>query len=193
MTIALDANMLILLFDEAVSPPLDPSTGQPLTHCQERIRHFLNVFSKPKGAKIIIPTPALAEFLVKVKPNRAVDYINQIQRIRGCQLAPFTTRACIEFADIQRAALNERRRSRKDDESRAKAKFDQQIVAIAKAEGAASIYSNDDGLGRFAARFSIQRIGVAELPLPPESLQGVLALEPPESEPDTDGRPDDEE
>ncbi len=181
MAIALDANMLILLFDERAPAPIDPTTGQPVTYCQERIRHFLDVFSRPKGARIIIPTPALGEFLVKVDPAQAGEYISQIQRIRGCHLAPFSVRACIEFADVQRAVLNDRRQKRRQDvETRAKAKFDQQIVAIAKSEGVTSIYSDDEGLGKFAARFSLTRIGVAELTLPPKSMQGVLHLEPPE-------------
>lgn len=183
MAIALDANMLILLFDGKASAPIDPTTGQPVTYCQERLRHFLDVFSRPKGAKIVIPTPALAEFLVKVDPDRAVEYISQIQRIRGCAIVPFSARACIEFADMQRAILAERpRKKRPDVESRAKAKFDHQIVAIAKCEGVTSIYSDDDGLGKFAARVNIERVGVASLPIPPKSLQGVLPLEPPEPE-----------
>lgn len=182
MTIALDANMLILLFDANVAPPTDPATGQAITHCQQRISHFLNTYGRPRGATIIVPTPSLAEFLVKVDPRKKADYISQAQRIRGCRISSFDTRASIEFSDLQRSMLNERRRGSKpnNDESRAKAKFDQQIVAIAKVEGVQTIYSNDDGLGRYAARAGIRRIGVAELPLPPEDRQGVLALEPPE-------------
>lgn len=64
MTVALDASMLILLFDEAAGAPIDPSTGKSVAHCQDRLQYFLNTYSKPKGSRIIISTPALGEFLV---------------------------------------------------------------------------------------------------------------------------------
>ena len=61
MAVLLDANVLILLFDEQAAAPGDPDTGQPVTHCQARLRHFFDVYSRPKGAKTVIPTPALSE------------------------------------------------------------------------------------------------------------------------------------
>ena len=180
MAIALDANMLILLFDGQASAPIDPVTCQPVTYCQERLIHFVELHSRTKGARIIIPTPALGEFLVKVDPAKVGDYLSRLQRIRGCTVAPFSIRATVEFAEMQRIVIGEqpRRKQKAETESRAKAKFDKQIIAIARSEGVATIYSDDLGLGRFAARFGITRIGVADLVLPPKSRQGEFALEP---------------
>jgi predicted nucleic acid-binding protein len=185
MAILLDANMLILLFDEQAAAPGDPDTGQPVTHCQDRLRHFLDVYSRPKGARIIIPTPALTEFLVKVASRQRPAYVDQLRRVRGCRIAPFGDRAAIELAEMQDVLIEEApaRLRQQERETRAKAKLDQQIVAIARCEGVTTIYSADDGLGRFAKRFGIERVGVEKLPLPPKSLQGVLALEPPEVDP----------
>jgi hypothetical protein len=76
LTVGLDASMLILLFDADASAPIDPKTGAPVSRCQERLQHFLNTYSKPKGARIIIPTPALSEFLVRIKPETVSDYIS---------------------------------------------------------------------------------------------------------------------
>ena len=182
MAVALDANMLILLFDEHAAAPSDPSTSQPVTHCQDRLRHFLDVYSRPKGAKIVLPTPALTEFLVKVESRLRPAYVDQLRRVRGCRIAPFGDRAAIELAEMQDVLINEAppRLRRQERETRAKAKLDQQIVAIARCEGVTAIYSDDENLGRFAGRFGIERIGVAQLPLPPKSLQGVLPLDPPE-------------
>jgi hypothetical protein len=73
---------------------------------------------------------------------------------------------------------------------RAKPKFDHQIVAIARVEKATVIYSDDEGLGRFAKRAGIKTIGVGQLPLPPIDAQGQLPLEPPEALPTAS--PDDE-
>lgn len=182
MAVAFDANMLILLFDGQAAAPLDPATGKPVTFCQERLTYLVETQSRPKGARIIIPTPALGEFLVKVDPARAGDYLNRLQRIRGCTVAPFSIRAAVEFAEMQRVLIAEhpRRKRRQETETRAKAKFDQQIVAIARTEGVGTIFSDDGGVRRFAARFNMQAVGVAELTLPPKSMQGELALEPPE-------------
>ncbi|WP_158808721.1 hypothetical protein [Beijerinckia sp. L45] len=180
MTVALDASMLILLFDAHAKAPVDASTGVVVSHAQERLRHFLNTYSRPKGSQIIIPTPALSEFLVRAKPEHIPEYLGQLQRIRGCHIAPFSSRAAIELAEMLRALLSEGGRLRKlESETRAKAKFDQQIVAIAKVEGATTIYSDDVGLKNFAARFAIETIGIAQLPLSPDSARGSLTLEPP--------------
>jgi hypothetical protein len=177
-----DASILILLFDAKANAPIDEATGEPVTYCQERLRYLLQQHSKTKGARIIIPTPALGEFLVRTSPETTQEYLGQVQRLRGSKVAPFAERAAIEFADMQRTILGEGRRrpARADVESRAKAKFDQQIVAIARAEGASTIYTDDKGLSNYAKRFGIESIGVASLPLSPESRQGSLPLEPPE-------------
>jgi hypothetical protein len=181
VTVALDASMLILLFDAQAKAPIDASTGVAVSHAQERLRTFLNTYSRPKGSQIIIPAPALSEFLVRAKPAHIPAYLSQLQRIRGCHIAPFSTRAAIELAEMLRTLLLEGggRLRKIESDTRAKAKFDQQIVAIAKVEGATTVYSDDAGLKNFAARFGIETIGIAQLPLSPDSAQGNLTLEPP--------------
>jgi hypothetical protein len=57
-------------------------------------------------------------------------------------------------------------------------KFDLQIVAIAKVEGAERIYSNDGDIVRFGARDGIEVITLEQLPSPPECRQGELDLVP---------------
>jgi len=180
-----DASALILLFDAKAKAPLDPATGQPVTHSQDRLRYLLNQHAKTKGSRIIIPAPALGEFFVRTVAELTAEYLGALQRLRGCKIAPFAERAAIEFADMQRTLLSEKRRPAKAEvESRAKAKFDQQIVAIARAELATVIYTEDKGLANYAKRFRIESISVSSLPLSPESRQGSLPLDPPEpSEP----------
>ena len=109
-----------------------------------------------------------------------------IGRAKGFRVAPFGDRAAVEFAEMQRQLLSARERRRPADvETRAKAKFDQQIVAIARVEGAKTIYSDDDGLRRYAERFGLVVEGVADLRMPPaRDLQQELPLEPPEPVPE---------
>lgn len=59
---------------------------------------------------------------------------------------------------------------------RAKAKFDDQIVAIAAVEGATAIYSGDADIAKLAeGRFEVIRI--AALPLPPDAAQSILPFD----------------
>lgn len=57
-------------------------------------------------------------------------------------------------------------------------KFDRQIVAIAKLEGAERIYSNDADIVRSAARDKLEVVTLETLPEPPEKQQGELPLDP---------------
>ena len=59
----------------------------------------------------------------------------------------------------------------------AKIKYDRRIVAIAKVEGAHTIYSDDMGVHRLARRVGITVIRIADLPLPPEDPQQELNFE----------------
>jgi predicted nucleic acid-binding protein len=184
LIVAVDTSILILLFDEKANGPKDPETGKPVDGCQARVRHLVDTLAKTKGSKIIIPTPSLGEFLVRSTPLAASLYISTLERLRGVRISPFSVRAAIEFAELQRAALSEGKRPKPGElQHRAKPKFDHQIVAIALAEKATVIYSDDEGLGRFAKRAGIKTIGVRQLPLPPVDAQGQLPLEPPEAVP----------
>ena len=59
--------------------------------------------------------------------------------------------------------------------TRAKAKFDDQIVAIAAVEGASLIYSDDKDIAKLVGG-RLRVVSIAELPLPPEDAQGTLPL-----------------
>ena len=59
----------------------------------------------------------------------------------------------------------------------AKAKFDWQIVAIAKVVGATVIYSDDGDIKRIGQRFGIKTIKTDDLPLPASARQGKLNLD----------------
>jgi predicted nucleic acid-binding protein len=185
---AFDATMLIFLFNEKAPAPLDPSTGKPLEGAQARIRHVITRITNSRG-RIIVPAPALGELLVKTAPETAVEYLALLGRAKGFRIAPFGERAAIEFAEMQRQ-LHSARERRLAGETRAKAKFDQQIVAIARVEGATTVFSDDDGLRRYAERFGLTVEGVADLRIPPaRDLQQELPLEPPEAEPEKSAEP----
>ena len=64
MIVAFDASILIYVIDERARPPIDPATGKPVDHCRERVTYLLESLQQ-QNAKIIIPTPTLAEVLVR--------------------------------------------------------------------------------------------------------------------------------
>lgn len=176
MIVAFDASILVYVVDKEANPPADPATGQPVELCQERVVHLLERLQQ-QFAKIIIPTPALAEVLVKADRARTPEYLRMLGSSRHFRLAPFDEKAAVEFAErqLERHSTG----GRAPGESRAKAKFDDQILAIAAVEGATTIYSDDTGLGKLAgSRFEV--ISIAEPPPPPKADQGSLPFTKPE-------------
>lgn len=90
------------------------------------------------------------------------------------KIVPFDTRAAIELAQITRVAIDSGDKKAGSSSSWAKVKFDRQIVAIARTEGAQTIYSDDEDIVRCARKLGIEVIGICELSLPPDSLQREL-------------------
>lgn len=171
MSAAFDASMLVYVVTPNASAPIDPTTGKPVERCGERIDYLLSTLQK-SGTRIIIPAPALAEVLVKAL-DAAAEYLTQLTKSRHFSIRPFDTLAAVEHADIQRQRRNSIPRS----ESRSKAKFDDQIFAIARIAQADTIYSDDPDIRKLCSHFGVACIGIAELPLPPEDPQMRLDLE----------------
>ena len=55
-------------------------------------------------------------------------------------------------------------------------KFDRQIVAIARVEGAERIYANDDDIKRLGASDGIEVTTLDDLELPPASTPGTVSV-----------------
>lgn len=171
MIAVFDASVLIFLFEKDASGPLDPATGLPVARCYDRVNHLVETLTRDR-AKIIIPTPSLAEILVKARAA-GPEWLRLISENRYIRVSSFDLRAAVEFAAMQR----ERKLTGiTSAEPRQKAKFDDQIVAIAKVEGADVIYSSDDGLAKSAPP-AIEVIGLTGLQLPPEDPQMQLRLD----------------
>lgn len=172
MIVSFDASILVYVIDANANAPINQATGLPVERCQERVRHLLKRL-QDNGDKIIIPTPALAEVLVKAGKN-GPDLLRIINSSKFFKMAPFDERASVEFAaaQIQRASTGQKACSC----PRAKAKFDDQIVSISAVEGAEEIFSDDSDVAKLAGtRFRTTRI--IDLPLPPEAPQGELLLD----------------
>jgi predicted nucleic acid-binding protein len=169
LTAAFDASVLIYVFDENAKAPLDPATGKVVTRCKERVDNLIETLQRD-GEPIVVPTPALAEVLVHAQEG-APERLRIMSTSKHFRIAPFDERAAVEFAAVQAS----RSSSSKTTTPRIKAKFDDQIVAIAAVAGATVIYSDDPDIKRLAAgRMEVK--GIADLPLPPEHSQTQLPL-----------------
>lgn len=169
MIVAFDASMLIYLFDQNASSPEDKNTGKPVNHCKLRVEYLILTLQHDQ-AKIVIPTPSLAEVLVRAQAG-APERLKILKESKHFRIVSFDERAAIEFAATQATRILSG--SKPALGLRTKAKFDDQIISIATVEGAVKIYSDDEHIFKAAAsRFEV--IGIADLPLPVENQQPKL-------------------
>lgn len=173
MAAAIDATMLLLMLRPGTPVPAGAG-GVPPERPKDRIDHLVNELGRT-NSKLIIPTPALSEALVYAGADASQKIVEELTKYAVFQIAPFDTRAAIELAAMARAALG-RRHKRGDNLTYAKLKYDRQIVAIAKVNGATTIYSDDDDVRTIGAEAGVEVKGLADLPLPPQSPQRELTL-----------------
>lgn len=121
-----------------------------------------------KGDKVMVPTPAYAEFLVKADKAKS-SYYKKIESSRVFRVEPFSQRAAIECADLLERAFTVKERR---NVTKTRFKFDWMIVAAAKAHRATCVYHLDGDIGRYSMTAGIAAIHVDTLPLP----EGTMPL-----------------
>ncbi len=166
--IVFDANFLIYFLD----PKIKEGVGS-----NSRIDHLVATIEK-SGERIIVPTPALSELLVRAG-DAGPKYLEIIARSKYFRVAELGTRAAVEAAALTRGAIAQGdKRGATPGADWAKVKFDRQIVAIARAVGATTIFTNDDQLARHAEAIGIKAIKLEDLPEPPVAPQLEMWLDP---------------
>lgn len=159
--VAIDANVLIC-------------NGSGSGDRKEKIEHLLSRIDKAKG-KVIIPTPAIAEYLVRAdKAGLAV--LDALQKRSSVVVATFDLAAAYETALIDAAAIGRDDKRDGSEQAWQKIKVDRQIVAIAKSQGAKLIVSDDEGVRDTAARVGISAVNIDALPLPDHARQTKLPI-----------------
>lgn len=159
--VGIDANVLVI----ATGPECDRKL---------RIQHLMERIDKVKG-KVIIPTPALAEYLVHADQS-GLDTVASLQKQASVTIANFCTAAAFETSQMDAAALARGNKRDGADEPWQRVKLDRQIVGVAKVHGAKLIISDDDGVRKAAARQGIATMGVDELPFPDSKRQAPLPM-----------------
>lgn len=166
--VVFDANFLVYFLD----PKINGGAGS-----NARVDHLVATI-QGTGERIVVPTPALSELLVRAG-DAGPRYLDIIARSKFFRVAEFGERAAVEAAALTREAIAAGdKRGATPDASWAKVKFDRQIIAIARVIGASRIYTNDDQLARHARAIGIDAFDLASLPEPPTQPQMRLDLEP---------------
>lgn len=161
VAVVFDASVLIDLFNNKL-----------VGDRRVRLDHLVASLQKQRTA-VLIPTPALAEFLVKAGRARE-SYLQQITNRSAFNLAPFDQRAAIECALLLENAWSRTQQSRV---THTKFKFDWQIVSIAASRNATAIYSDDSDIATAANRVSIPVYRTDSLPIPTSSLQSDIPFD----------------
>jgi predicted nucleic acid-binding protein len=173
--VVFDTSTLLLLIDPDVLPPTDQATGKPLERCKERIEHLIKELNDSR-TRILIPTPVLSEFLVKAGPNKH-EFLNEFLGSHSFIVGSFDQRAAIELAMLEDADLKSGK-VLDNTTTKAKIKFDRQILAIAKVQGASVIYTDDEKLAKLAKNNGLDVVMTWDIPLPPPKAQHELPLGP---------------
>lgn len=135
----------------------------------ERLAYLLKTLEEAR-ATIIVPTPALAEFLV-LAGNEAPRYLKELTGSSVFDVVPFDQRAAVEAAEAEIRAGESGDRKAGAEGPWQKIKVDRQIVAIAKVNEVDYLYSEDADVVKLGAQMGVKVKGMSGLPLPPEDPQ----------------------
>lgn len=143
-----------------------------------RIKYLFALVEKKKS-KLVIPMPALSEYLVGAD-LAGYEWVNTLSRRSSIILAPFDLAAAQECAQLDRGAY--RSGDKRDGQEGAwqKIKIDRQIAAISKSVGARLIITNDKGVRASATRAFIESKRIEDLDLPDSAKQLNINLPEPE-------------
>jgi predicted nucleic acid-binding protein len=162
--VVIDNTFLTLMLHPKARPPRDPSTQKPVERIQDRIEKLIEDLDS-ESERMIVPTPVLSEFLV-LAGNEAPEYLSRLGDKRNILVKPFDEKAAIELAAIETEDRKVAGKRGASSSPWTKVRFDRQIVAIAKTNGAKRIYSDDEDLMKYAARAGIEVVRTWDLPLP---------------------------
>jgi hypothetical protein len=146
--IIFDASYLVVFLNPNPAAAKDRN-DKPVEKFKERVEHLAAKFDS-SNEPIGIPAPALAEVLVRAGKGRS-KFVSILSDRWRFQILPFDSRAAIEASEL----IAQVKSTKEPWTTWAKVKFDIQIVAIAKAENAASsmLMTSTSRITRNASKF----------------------------------------
>lgn len=169
MQTVLDTNFLIALIAKDKDVKLS-SLGdhKPISQTRLRIEAAMDHFDQ-SGMVAVVPTPAIAELLIKIDPDLHRLVLSFFQSHDIFQIGSFDEVAAIECAML--VSLKEKKQLKAPDATKAKIVADRQIIAIAKAMGCESIHTQDQRLANIAEKAGITPVCLSQYqPLMTETI-----------------------
>ena len=176
--VGIDETTLSLILHPRARPPKDPKTKKSIERVEDRIEKLLEDLDAD-NERIVVPTPALCEFLV-LAGNDGPSYLDKIRERKTFLVKPFDEMAAIELAAIEHEARSGGNKRGSSTAPWTKVKFDRQIVAIAKVNGCTKLYSDDEDVIKFGEKAGLEVISTWNLPLP-SAKQIDIQYDSPES------------
>lgn len=173
MIVVVDTSALILLINPSANPPIHPLTKRPVEKARERIEHF--IASLTASDVLVVPTPVLAEALVRAGPG-APELLATMSGQARFKVLPFDTRAAYETAVMTQEALANGNKRQSTGEPWQKVKFDRQIIAISRVANASLVLADDKGLVSFAREIGCNAKSTWELDEPPSPPVTLITM-----------------
>lgn len=160
MPSAMDSTFLTLLLKPDSNPPIDPNTNKPVTHCKARIEGLVDTLSERRD-RLIVPAPSLGELLcIADSPHNLITLLSSYACI---DIAAYDGKAAWEFGEIIRSVLKSGKKLEGEDGKWPYTRIDRMIVAIAKAHGADTFYSDDRRQRNFATDAGLRVVHLWEV------------------------------
>lgn len=162
--VGIDETTRSLILHPKARPPKDPKTKKLVERVEDRIEKLLEDLDAD-SERIVLPTPALCEFLVLAGKD-GPEYLEKIKGMKTFLVKPFDEMAAIELAAIEHEARGKGSKRGGIAAPWTKVKFDRQIVAIAKVNGCKKLYSDDGDVIKFGEKAGLEVVSTWDLSLP---------------------------
>lgn len=174
MLVVLDTSFWLLALDESASAGTSPGSSAMVTHAKARVDGLLTELARKK-AVVLVPTPVIAELFSRDDTGMG-SYLALLRHSANFRIAAFDERAAVELAHLNRQAYAGGDKRAGAVGPWQKVKIDRQIIAIAKVQGATTLFTNDDQLAVQARLAEIESISLAEVPVPEADRQYQLSF-----------------
>lgn len=174
MIVGADSTFLLYFFAPpgTVGTPKD-ANDRPISFAKERVESLIDDLQKSQ-AKVIVATPALSEIMVRVGVVAGQRYAAEIRKSKVFRLVSFDEKAAIEVAIMAGHLTKGAGDADLMVGTKAKVKYDRQIVAIAHTEGATVFYTDDENQAKLATRLGMVVKGLGDCLVPTEAAQGRM-------------------
>lgn len=169
MRVVLDSNVLIQVLSNA-KPDInliDPKTGLVVDRAEARADALVERIDR-HGGQILIPTPVLSEYLFGVNPESIQSHLELIGGFACFEVVSFDEIAAVECA---RMITSQELKQLDPTSSKAKLRFDRQIISIAKANNADEIWTHDAPLMLKAESLNIKVKSLADIDAKPHQIE----------------------